>query len=65
MRGGKRKGAGAPTKPLGDKRILVPVTLHPSTVQWLKDNKALGSRGKIIEDALAKAHGLKTHHLRG
>jgi len=58
MRGGKRKGAGAPRKPLSQKKRAVLVTLSPD----LLDGLAVlpGSRSGLIEQACRKQYDIQT-----
>jgi hypothetical protein len=56
-RGGKREGAGAPTKPANLKKKMVSVKLPKWLVEWTAEQPE--SRAVLIEDALKKVHKLK------
>jgi hypothetical protein len=54
MRGGKRKGAGAPTLPENKKRQSLTVRLLPHQIEWIKSKKR-GFATSFVEDAISKA----------
>ena len=59
MKGGKRKGAGRPVLPAGEKKRAISVFLPPALIDWMRKNRALlGSRAKIIEMAVREKYSL-------
>ncbi len=56
--GGKREGAGAPTKPANLKKNIISVKLPQWLIDWTADQKE--SRAILIEEALKKVYKLKT-----
>ena len=58
MSGGKRKGAGAPTKPANLKKNQINVKLPQWLLDWMAEREE--SRAVLIEEALKKVHKLKT-----
>lgn len=56
-RGGKRKGAGRPALPPGEKKAGVYVKLPPDLITWM--DKQSESRAVLIEKALRKTYKIE------